>query len=79
MSFSESILEYIVKGVFIHLDDQNEEIQMSVYHVLRFITKLKPKLVLDEAKESLKKLKYPRKCQELINYSQEKIEEENEK
>lgn len=79
MGFSESILEYIVKGVFVHLDDQNEDIQMSIYNVLRFMAKLKPKLVLDEAKDSLKKFKYPRKCQELINYSQERIEEENEK
>jgi hypothetical protein len=78
MNFSESILEYIVKGIFVHLDDQNEDIQMSMYNVLRFLAKLKPKLVLEEAKVCLQKLKYPRKCQELINFSQEKIEENKE-
>lgn len=75
MALSESTFEYVVKAIFVHLDDQNEEIQLVIFNVLKFAAKLRPEIVLEEGKKNIKKQKYPRKCQELINFSEEKIEE----
>ena len=58
-----------------HLDDQNEEIQMAIYNILRFAARLKPNIVLTEAKMVLKKQKFPRKCQDLIKFAEELVEE----
>jgi len=59
----------------VHLDDQNEEIQMAIYNILRFAARLKPNIVLTEAKMVLKKQKFPRKCQDLIKFAEELVEE----
>lgn len=61
--------------IFVHLDDQNEDIQNAIYKILRFAAKLRPNIVLAEATNNLKKQKYPRKCQEIIRFAQELVEE----
>lgn len=78
MTFSESTFEYLVKNIIVHLDDQNEEIQMAIYNILRFAARLKPLIVLTEARVVLPKQKYPRKCQDLIKFSEELVEEAKE-
>lgn len=66
-----------MKNIIVHLDDQNEEIQLAIYNILRFAARLRPKIVLTEARMVLKKQKYPRKCQDLIKFSEELVEEAN--
>lgn len=61
--------------IFVHLDDQNEDIQMAIYKILRFAGNLNPIIVLNEAQNNLKKQKYPRKCQEIIRFVQELVDE----
>ena len=67
-----------MKTIIVHLDDQNEDIQLAIYNVLRFAARLKPEIVLTEARNTLKKQKFPRKCQELIRFSEELISESKE-
>lgn len=62
--------------IFVHLDDQNEDIQMAIYKILRFAGNLKPNIVLNEAQNNLKKQKYPRKCQEIIRFAEELLAEQ---
>eukprot|EP01016_Furgasonia_blochmanni_P049039 TRINITY_DN7397_c0_g1_i3.p1 TRINITY_DN7397_c0_g1~~TRINITY_DN7397_c0_g1_i3.p1 ORF type:complete len:407 (+),score=50.17 TRINITY_DN7397_c0_g1_i3:676-1896(+) len=71
LRFSPSTYEYLIKSIFVHLDDQNEEVQMAVYHLLQSAATVDWKCVLEEAKQSVKKQKYPRKCQELIKLIEE--------
>ena len=75
MALSEGTFEYLVRNIIVHLDDQNEEIQMAIYNILRFAARLKANIVLNEANMVLKKQKYPRKCQDLIKFAEELVEE----
>lgn len=64
--FSPSTFEYIVKAVLIHLDDENEQIQLAIFDLLKEMAHHNGDLVLNEAKAAVKKQRYPRRCQELI-------------
>jgi len=74
LRMSPSILEYVLRILFIHLDDQNEQVQLAMFNLLKEATNLDYKLVLGEAKLALSKQRYPRKCQELIRYVEENQE-----
>ena len=59
---SPSMMDYILKTLFIHYDDQNQEMQMAVDRVLNFVSKIDPEMLLNQAKAVVDKMKYPRKC-----------------
>lgn len=56
------MMDYILKTLFIHYDDQNQEMQMAVDRVLNFVSKIDPEMLLNQAKAVVDKMKYPRKC-----------------
>jgi len=74
LRMSPSIFEYLIKAIIVHLDDQNEQIQLAIFSLLKIASEMDPKLVLDEGRKSVAKQKYPRKCQELIRYIEESME-----
>lgn len=69
---SDGTLRYVVKTCFIHLDDRNEEVQMAVFNFLKFASDSKLDMVHEEAVASLPKQKFPRLCEELIKYLENK-------
>lgn len=48
-----------------------------MYNCLRIGARFQPKIVLDEAKASQGKAKYPRRCTELINLASEIITDQS--
>lgn len=75
MKESPAIFEYMTKAIFIHLDDQNEDVQMGAYSTLKFACRFNPWKVKEEAEQALKKMKYPRKCQEILNEAEENLKQ----
>ncbi|EGR33969.1 hypothetical protein IMG5_029090 [Ichthyophthirius multifiliis] len=73
---STTIFDYMIKAIFIHLDDQNEEMQMAAYNSLRFAAHFNSQILKNEATQSIKKMKFPRKCQELINLADQLLSEQ---
>jgi hypothetical protein len=59
----------MVKHIFIHLDDNNQEISDAIYKVMIQAAEVDPSLVLREAQEAVGKQKHPRKCQEVIRFA----------
>jgi len=79
LKFSPSIFEYVIRNIKIHLDDQNEQIQMAIFNLLKEAANIDAQKVLEETREFVNKQKYPRKCQELIRYIEEHMEEYQER
>ena len=63
---SNSLNEYILKALFIHYDDSNENLQSSVHGALRSFAIKKKNMVLDQARLNITKLRYPENCESLI-------------
>jgi hypothetical protein len=57
-----SIMEYMVNAIFIHYDDNSEEIRDAINVSLRFAAVVAPNQVLKNAKESLGKMKHKSQC-----------------
>lgn len=47
--WSNSLLEYTIKGVFIHLDDNNEAVREAIAKVLRKSCRINPQTFLEVA------------------------------
>ncbi len=73
IKLSESTFEYMVGAIFIHFDDNSEEIQDSIYLSLRFAANIDPEQVLKAGEQNLKKMKHREKCQQLIEFCREVI------
>ena len=59
LRLSPSIMEYVIKQIFVHLDDQNESIQMAIYNTLKFAARVTPETVYNEVlRRFLKKFIY---------------------
>jgi len=76
LRMSPGTFEYVVKNILVHLDDQNENLRLSLFNVLQSAARVKPKLVLREARASLERRSYPQICRELIRWIEENLEEE---
>jgi len=76
LKMSPGTFEYVVRNILIHLDDQNENLRLSLFNVLQSAARVKPKLVLKEARASIPKQNYPQICQELVRWIEENLEEE---
>jgi len=66
LKISPSTFEYMIKTIFVHLDDHNQEISMAIYNTLVNAAHVNAQKTLEVAKEALSKQKYPRKCEEII-------------
>ena len=66
-AFSSGIKDYILKILFAHFDDSNEQLQYRVYLALKaFATKIDAGLVLNKSKFSALRFRNPHLCRVLI-------------
>jgi hypothetical protein len=46
--FSSSTLEYMIKAILVHLDDQNEKVQRAIFDCLKVAADIDPALLIKE-------------------------------
>lgn len=68
--WSHSLYEYIIKTLFIHLDDPSLEIQDAVYGVLEAALHQDYNIFQREAKVAVGKSAHPRRCEELCRLAE---------
>jgi dynein assembly factor 5 len=68
--WSRSLYEYILKTLFVHLDDPNPEIQRCVESVLESALHQDYDVFVQEARLSATKSAHPRACQELLRLAE---------
>merc|ERR1712196_109106 len=68
--WSRSLYEYILRTLFVHLDDPNPEIQQGIYRVLEAAVHQDYAAFMQEAKAAAVKSAHPRMCEELLRLSQ---------
>merc|ERR1711924_503175 len=68
--WSRSLYEYILRTLFVHLDDPNPEIQQGIYGVLEAAVHQDYAAFIAEAKAAATKSAHPRMCEELLRLSQ---------
>jgi hypothetical protein len=54
---SNSTIEYMIKAILIHLDDQNEEVQRAIFETLRVAAIVDPCQLIKEVKTFFSKLR----------------------
>merc|ERR1740129_255778 len=69
-NWSRTLFEYILKTLFIHLDDPNPEIQQGIYGVLEAAVHQDHVTFLHEAKTAGAKSSHPRLCEELARLAE---------
>merc|ERR1719171_2313269 len=68
--WSRSLYEYILRTLFVHLDDPNPEIQQGIYGVLETAVHQDYAAFAAEARVAAGKSAHPRMCEELLRLSQ---------
>jgi dynein assembly factor 5 len=68
--WSRTLYEYILRTLFVHLDDPNPEIQQGIYGVLEAAVHQDYAAFIGEAKAAAAKSSHPRMCEELLRLSQ---------
>merc|ERR1711988_359190 len=68
--WSRSLYEYILRTLFVHLDDPNPEIQQGIYGVLETAVHQDYAAFSAEARVAAGKSAHPRMCEELLRLSQ---------
>merc|ERR1711865_836408 len=69
-NWSRSLYEYILRTLFVHLDDPNPEIQEGIYGVLQAAVHQDYAAFMGEARAAVAKSAHPRMCEELLRLSQ---------
>ena len=69
-----TIFEYVMQGVFIHFEDNNEDIHDAMMVTLKHASAFDAKKVLTHATSARQKMKNTAKCEYLIEYCQERLE-----
>lgn len=64
--WSKSLYEYILKSLFVHLDDPNPEIQRGIHGVLEVAVHQDYAAFIQEAQIAMGKSAHPRACEELM-------------
>eukprot|EP00742_Colponemidia_sp_Colp-10_P006952 GILJ01007461.1.p1 GENE.GILJ01007461.1~~GILJ01007461.1.p1 ORF type:complete len:843 (-),score=129.06 GILJ01007461.1:37-2523(-) len=67
--WSPSLFQYIVKTLFVHLDDPSEQIEACMIELLRAAAKHNPQLFIEEGVNALAKHRHPRRCEEVLQYA----------
>ena len=70
--WSDSLYDYTVKQIFIHLDDPNQQIQQAINKVLQKAARVQTDKFLQIAESSKSTFSHPVLCQNLIDYAKEK-------
>lgn len=68
-----TIFEYVLQAVLIHLDDSNNDIQEAMMLALKHAAVFDPKSVLTHVTAARQKMKNTSRCDELIEYCQERL------
>jgi len=68
--WSDSVYQYIIKTLFIHLDDPNPEMQAAMNDVLNRAVHVSPMVFYKEAQSAGQKSTHPRACEELARLAQ---------
>ena len=68
-NWSSSLYEYCIKTIFIHLDDNNENIQKAVVSVLKKASRILTQEFVKVAREMEGKSSHPALCQALLDYA----------
>mmetsp|Transcript_151005 Transcript_151005/g.263102 ORF Transcript_151005/g.263102 Transcript_151005/m.263102 type:complete len:960 (+) Transcript_151005:85-2964(+) len=69
-NWSRSLYEYILRTLFVHLDDPNPEIQQGIYGVLEAAVHQDYAIFAREAQTAAAKSAHPRACEELLRLAQ---------
>jgi len=69
-NWSRSLFEYILRTLFVHLDDPNLEIQQGIYRVLEAALHQDYTTFINEAKAAAGKSSHPRVCEELARLAE---------
>jgi hypothetical protein len=69
-NWGNGVLQYVLKTLFIHLDDPSSEMQDAMTTVLEAACQVCPSLVLAEARSAAQKSCHPRKCEELARLAE---------
>jgi hypothetical protein len=75
IKLSESTFDYVINAIFVHFDDNNEDVRSAIYANLRHAALVDPRLVLKHSQTNFGRMKHKENCMELIEYCQERIEE----
>jgi len=69
-NWSRTLYEYILRNLFVHLDDPNPEIQQGIYAVLQAAAPQDTATFLKEAQTASAKSAHPRLCEELVRLAE---------
>jgi len=69
-NWSRTLYEYILRTLFVHLDDPNPEIQQGIYAVLESAVHQDYGAFMAEARVAIAKSAHPRMCEELLRLAQ---------
>lgn len=69
-NWSRALYEYILRTLFVHLDDPNPEIQQGIYAVLQAAVHQDYATFLQEAQAAAGKSSHPRLCEELARLAE---------
>mmetsp|Transcript_96123 Transcript_96123/g.170577 ORF Transcript_96123/g.170577 Transcript_96123/m.170577 type:complete len:951 (+) Transcript_96123:63-2915(+) len=69
-NWSRTLFEYILRTLFVHLDDPNMEIQNGIYAVLESAVHQDYTTFMNEAKTAAAKSSHPRLCEELVRLAE---------
>eukprot|EP00930_Biecheleria_cincta_P036302 TRINITY_DN24905_c0_g1_i1.p1 TRINITY_DN24905_c0_g1~~TRINITY_DN24905_c0_g1_i1.p1 ORF type:complete len:945 (-),score=179.29 TRINITY_DN24905_c0_g1_i1:397-3231(-) len=69
-NWSRTLFEYILRNLFVHLDDPNPEIQQGIYGVLESAVHQDYATFMQEAKTASAKSSHPRLCEELLRLAE---------
>lgn len=75
IKLSESTLDYVISALFIHFDDNSEDIRSAIYSSLKHAALVAPKVVLRHSENNLGRMKHKEQCRELREYCEERLEE----
>merc|ERR1719316_1607325 len=68
--WGDSLYQYIIKHLFVHLDDPAAEMQQAMAEVLRVAVHVNPSAFLAEARTAAGKSCHPRACEELARLAE---------
>mmetsp|Transcript_67203 Transcript_67203/g.161006 ORF Transcript_67203/g.161006 Transcript_67203/m.161006 type:complete len:949 (+) Transcript_67203:80-2926(+) len=74
--WSRSLYEYMLRTLFVHLDDTNSEIHRGIQAVLEAAAPADPPTFIHEGQIAAAKSTHPRACEELVRTAQELLKQQ---
>lgn len=66
--WSNSLLDYTIKGIFIHLDDNNNDVREAISKVLMKSARINPKTFLEIAIDAQARFTHQSLCKSLVDH-----------